>query len=75
MAQNVSIRLLNAEALVQYQVVNVWIVVDKITPELVILRVLRLPLTVVIPSVWGRYNVALVGRSGDGLGPPSPHLA
>jgi len=60
MAQNVSVRLLTAEALVQYQVVNVWIVVDKIALGLVILRVCRLPPTVIIPSVRGWYNAVLV---------------
>lgn len=60
MAQNLIDRLLTAEALVQYQAVNVWIVVDKIAMGLFILRVLRLPLTVVIPSVRGWYNAALV---------------
>jgi hypothetical protein len=58
MAQNLIDRLLTAEALVQYQAVNVWIVVDKIAMGLFILRVLRLPLTVVIPSVRGWYNAA-----------------
>jgi len=43
MAQSVSVRLLTAEALVQYQLVSVWFVVDKIALGLVILRVLRLP--------------------------------
>ena len=58
MAHNVSVRLLTAEVLVQYQVVNVWVVVEAL--GLLILRVLRLPLTVVIPSVRGWYNAALV---------------
>jgi hypothetical protein len=39
-AQNISVGLLPAEALVQYQVVNGWIVVDKTAPGLVILQVL-----------------------------------
>jgi len=59
MAQNVSVGLPPAEALVQYQVVSVWIVMEKTALGLVILRVLRLPLTVVIPSVGGWYNAAL----------------
>jgi hypothetical protein len=47
-------------ALVQYQVVNLRIVVDIRAFGLVILRVLRLPLTFIIPSVRSWYNAALV---------------
>ena len=60
MAQDVSLRLLTAEALVQYQVVNMWIVVDKIALGLVFLRVLPLPLSIIIPPIRGWYNAALV---------------
>jgi hypothetical protein len=59
-AQNISVGLPTVQALVQYQVVNVWIVVGKIKQGLVILRGLRLPLSVIIPSVRGWYNAALV---------------
>jgi len=73
-AQNVSVRLLTAVAVVQYQAVNVWIVVDKIALGLVILLVLRLPLTVIIPSVRGWYNAVLVDAVARDWAPfPLPH--
>ena len=50
MAQDVSLRLLTTEALVQYQVVNVWIVVDKIALGLVFLEYFRFPFQLSFPQ-------------------------
>ena len=72
MAQNVSVRLLTAEAPVQYQAGNVWTVVGTVAQELLILRVLRLPLTVIIPSVRGWHNAVSVNAEARDCPPPLP---